>query len=332
MRRRWILVATVLFAMTGLARAATPDAAEQVRRLGRGINILGYDPLWDSPAEARFQPLDYARIRAGGFQTVRVNLQAFSHMNAANQLDPRWLSTLDGVVRQAEAAGLMVILDEHDFIPCAKDAALCRTRLLAFWTQIAPRYRNAPDSVLFEILNEPNDQEKPAVWNSLLADALALIRRSNPTRTVIIGPAYSNTIGALGQLVLPDADRNIIVTVHYYEPLAFTHQGASWTTPSLEGKTGVTWGTPAERAAIGHDLDRVADWARLHDRPILIGEFGAFDKGDMASRAAWTSTVARAAEARGFAWCYWQFDSNFLAFDVARGDWVAPIHDALVPR
>jgi endoglucanase len=321
----------VLIAAGSAARAATPTAAEQVRRLGRGVNVLGYDPLWNDPAQARFQARHYERIRQGGFATLRVNLQAFAHMDAANRLDPRWLATLDTVIRRAGAAGLMVILDEHDFIPCAANAALCRDKLLAFWTQIAARYRDAPDSVLFEILNEPDGQLTPAVWNRLLADALAVIRRDDPTRTVIVDTADAASIGQLGRLVLPDADRDIIVTVHYYEPIAFTHQGADWTVPSRAGMTGVTWGTPAERARVGRDLDTVAAWERLHDRPILLGEFGAYDKGDMASRAAWTATVARDAEARGMAWCYWQFDSNFLAFDMTRDEWVGPIHDALVP-
>jgi endoglucanase len=197
---------------------------------------------------------------------------------------------------------------------------------------VGARYRAAPASVLFEILNEPNGRLTAEVWNGLLVDALAVIRRDNPTRTVVIGPANYNSYASLFDLVLPEGDRNIIVTFHYYEPFPFTHQGTNWTTPSRENMTGVTWGTPEDRAAIGAEFDTVAAWAKAHDRPILLGEFGAFDKGDMASRVAWTATVARDAEARGFAWCYWQFDGNFVVFDMAHDDWVAPIHDALVPR
>ena len=237
-----------------------------------------------------------------------------------------------GSIREAGAAGLTVVLDEHDFIPCAADAAACRTKLLAFWTQVAARYRGTPDNVLFELLNEPHGQETPAVWNSLLADVLAVIRRSDPTRTVVIGPAGSNDIAFLPSLDLPDGDRNIIVTIHYYRPATFTHQGTTWTTPALAATTGVTWGTPAEHDTMIRDFDRVASWSKAHDRPILLGEFGAYDKGDMVSRVAWTSAVARAAEDHGFAWSYWQFDSNFVVFDMARDNWVAPIHDALIPR
>jgi endoglucanase len=52
----------------------------------------------------------------------------------------------------------------------------------------------------------------------------------------------------------------------------------------------------------------------------------------MEARAAWTSAVARAAEARGFPWGYWQFEGTFGVFDIKEGRWVAPIHEALVPR
>ena len=310
---------------------AQPSAGTQVQRLGRGLNVLGDDPGWDDPARARFQPRHYAIVRQGGFRHLRVNLQAFAHMDATNTLDPGWLKTLDSVLQRATQAHLMVILDEHDSGVCSQDAEACRPKLLAFWRQVAWRYRNAPRSVLFEIMNEPAGQVTPEVWNGMLARALTIIRQSNPRRTVVIGPGQFNSFRALGTLVLPSADRNIIVTVHYYDPFAFTHQGATWTTPSRAGMTGVAWGTGAERAAVVRDLDVVASWGRAQGRPILLGEFGAYDKGDMASRAAWTATVARAAEARGFAWSYWQFDHDFLAFDMARDAWVAPIHDALVP-
>jgi endoglucanase len=41
---------------------------------------------------------------------------------------------------------------------------------------------------------------------------------------VIVGPARMNDIGELTELELPDDDR-VVVTVHYYAPLEFTHQG-----------------------------------------------------------------------------------------------------------
>lgn len=52
----------------------------------------------------------------------------------------------------------------------------------------------------------------------------------------------------------------------------------------------------------------------------------------MASRVAWTSAVARSAERHGFAWTYWQFDGDFVAYDMKKDDWVHPILKALIPN
>ena len=72
-------------------------------------------------------------------------------------------------------------------------------------------------------------------------------------------------------------------------------------------------------------------WARAHNRPVYLGEFGAYDKGAMEARARYTSSVARAAEQRGWSWSYWQFDSDFILYDVGRDAWVEPILHALIP-
>ena len=313
------------FAVSGMTSAAQPPF------LGRGVNVLGYDPIWRDRQAARFTEGDFARIKQGGFSTLRVNLQAFAHMDGARRLDPRWLETLDWGVREAGRAGLAIILDEHDSSPCSENVPSCRERLLAFWRQVAERYRMSPATVLFEPLNEPNGELTPERWNALLIDVLALIRRTNPTRWVVIGPGRFDDPQALPQLKLPERDRRILVTVHYYEPFPFTHQGTTWTTPSREKLVGVTWGTPADRVAVARDFDAIAAWSHDHARPILLGEFGAYGKGDMTSRVAWTSAVARAAEQHGMAWCYWQFDGDFIVFDKRSGTWVKPIHDALVP-
>ena len=169
-----------------------------------------------------------------------------------------------------------------------------------------------------------------ATWNALHAEALALIRKTNPTRNVIIGPAFWNNVGWLDKLELPEDDRHIIVTVHYYLPMSFTHQGARWT-PEYVNQTGVTWGTPEDYATIDRDFDAVQAWAKNNDRPILLGEFGAYDKGPMESRVKYTAAVARAAEKRGWAWAYWQFDSDFIVYDIDKDQWVEPIRQALIP-
>lgn len=298
--------------------------------MGRGVNVIGYDPLWRDRTQARFKDEHFRIIREGGFQTVRMNLHAFAHMDAEQRLDPAWLKTLDWAVDRALANDLNVILDLHNFQDFASDVEGSAPKYLAFWRQIASHFKDAPSRVSFELLNEPNGKLTTALWNQYLAEGLAIVRETNPTRTVIVGPAQWNSINALDSLRIPENDRNLIVTVHYYAPMAFTHQGAPWSRENKD-RLGVTWGSDAERQKVEQDFAKVQAWAKAHDRPILLGEFGAYDKGEMSARAAYTAHVARSAEKLGWAWTYWQFDSDFIVYDIPKGQWVEPIHRALVP-
>lgn len=325
----------VILSLTGCVSSAlaNSDAFSQCRQLGRGVNVLGYDPIWVSNSKARFKEAHFRIIRDGGFNTLRVNLQPFRLMGGAPEfrLNDSWWRTTDWAVSNALLAGLNVVLDLHEFEAEGKDAEGNKERFLAFWRQVAPHFRNAPRSVLFEILNEPNGKMTPQIWNQYLAEALAIIRMSNPARTVIIGPAFYNSIDHLEELELPDRDRNLIVTVHYYKPMAFTHQGAGWAA-DYKDKLGVEWkGTSEEQAEIASDFQKAQDWALRNNRPIFLGEFGAYDRGDMASRERYTRCVARTAERLGWSWAYWQFDSDFIVYDVAKNQWVEPIHRALIP-
>ncbi|HVO12314.1 MAG TPA: glycoside hydrolase family 5 protein [Vicinamibacteria bacterium] len=303
------------------------------QRLGRGVNIIGYDPIWQDRAKARFQEKHFQAIHDAGFGSVRINLHPFKAMDPANghAIAPAWLSTLDWAVKGALAAHLAVILDLHEFHAMAEDPVGRKEMLLSFWRQIAPRFKDAPDEVVFELLNEPFGKLTPEMWNGYLKEALAVVRASNPTRVVVVGPGQWNGISALPGLVLPEEDRNLIVTVHYYAPMEFTHQGAAWA-PEYADKTGVPWvGTDQERRRTELDLARAQEWAAARDRPVLLGEFGAYDNADMDSRARYTAHVARTAERLGWSWAYWQFDSDFVVYDVPGDRWVEPLRRALVP-
>ena len=333
MLRRLFVSILGLFAAVSAASAQTPATLPDAPpALKRGVNVLGYDPIWTDPKKGRFEERHFAEIRKGGFDFVRVNLHGFKRMDVKDKLSPAFLSRVDWILKHATAAGLSVILDEHEYEECSDDVAMCRRRLAAFWTQVAPRYKDAPPTVLFELLNEPHDKLDADTWNALFPDILAIVRKSNPTRRVVIGPTQWNNFSQLSTLKLPDNDRNILVTFHYYDPFPFTHQGAPWVPDMLKVKD-VTW-SPEQRAKIAEDFGKVAEWSRQTGREILLGEFGAYDESGtpMAMRAAYTEAVAREAERHGFAWSYWQFDSNFLAWDMERNGWVEPIHEALIPE
>ena len=297
----------------------------------RGVNVLGYDPYWKDETKRRFEWRHFTLIRRAGFDFVRLNLEAFKHMDPNNRLDPIWLAKLDKVVRRAEQAGLGVVVDEHDFNPCSEDLAMCRAKLSAFWQQVAPRFANAPGNVAFELLNEPHDKLNGDAWNELFGEELAIVRQTNPARIVVVGPTHWNSLKDLPLLKLP-ADPNLLVTFHYYEPFHFTHQGASWV-QETKNLHGVTWGSDADRIALRSDFETVAAWSRTNRRPVLLGEFGAYDKSGTPThlRVAYTSAVRCEAERDRFGWAYWQFDGDFILWDMQANDWVRPIKDALIP-
>jgi endoglucanase len=308
------------------------DPFEQNRRLGRGVNIIGYDPIWRSRERARFQDKHFQLLKKAGFNSVRINLHPFRAMNATNgwSLPASWFEVLDWAVKSSKAQGLNAILDLHEYDAMGTEPEANKEKFLSFWRQLSAHSANEPSSVFFEILNEPSRKLTPKLWNEYLTEGLAVIREKNPTRTVIVGPGFWNSIDHLQELELPEADRSLIVTVHYYSPMDFTHQGAAWA--NRKDKLGVEWlGTEKELNAIAADFGRANAWAKAHNRPIFLGEFGAYDKAPMESRARYTSSVARAAEKRGWSWAYWQFDSDFVLYDMVRDTWVQPIRDALIP-
>ncbi|HTT98847.1 MAG TPA: glycoside hydrolase family 5 protein [Rhizomicrobium sp.] len=331
------LLAATVSVLASLASAGPSCAAgsapispeDQASAMHRGTNVLDDDPVQKNPSAARFQPRLFATIRDAGFDTVRLNMHPFVHLHG-DTLDGAWLSMLDRMSSAALDAGLTVVLDVHDDNSCQESVADCRAKLRAVWNVLAPRYRNAPNRLLFEVLNEPHGVLDAGAWNGMLREMLMLIRATNPTRNVVIGPTDYDGLWELGSLDLPASDRHIVVTVHTYYPVTFTLQGAPWV-PSAKDLSNVTWGSDADMAAEVKAFDRVKTWSDIHQRPVFLGEFGVYEKAPMESRVRWLSAVARIAEAHGLPWCYWQFDTDFAVYDIPRDRWIAPVLKALVP-
>ncbi|MDV6332991.1 glycoside hydrolase family 5 protein [Asticcacaulis sp. 201] len=306
----------------------------QVQRMAAGVNVIGgYDPYWDGD-QTKFSMTDFAKIRAAGFSTVRIPLFAFKHLTKDGHLTADYFKRLDQVVGAALANNLIVILDEHDFEICAKNADECAGNLANVWYELSDHFKSAPNSVIFELLNEPNGQVDDKIWNSWLIDLLGIIRESNPQRNVIVGPTHWNSRNDLGLLKLPVNDKHLIITFHYYDPMTFTHQGANWAGPELEKTKNVRWtGTAAELKTIDDDFAKVLLWSQAANRPIFLGEFGAYDKyGTLEDRAAWTKAVSESAHKHGFATAYWYWDGGFGVYDAEKKVWVKPILDALIPK
>lgn len=310
------------------------DPFAQNQQLGRGINLGN---ALEAPQEGAWgvflQEEYFTAIAEAGFQHVRVPIRWNAHALAAPPytIDPDFFARIDWVVEQATANGLLVVLNIHHYEGMFSDHRGHSERFIALWRQIAEHYADAPDSVLFELLNEPHDGLTSRAWNAIVPAAIAAIRPSNPTRNLIVGPGNWYNISQLNALSLPAEDGHLIVTVHYYEPFHFTHQGAEWVAGSSPW-LGTMWeGDRNQRRAVEADLGRAARWGKANGYPIYLGEFGAYSRAEMDSRARYTAFVARTAESLGMSWAYWEFGAGFGAYERGTGTWKEELLTALVP-
>jgi len=316
----------LIFVLAALAAMIDEAAA---RGLGRGLNILGYDGLWNGETDAPFRMSDFALIRRAGFQHVRINFFGLRYLDAQGRLNPAVLARLDSVIDAATRAGLTAVLDEHDNRLCQETPRDCVAPVETFWRRIAAHYAGTRPELVYEILNEPGGEMSPAEWNALLNETLIGIRANDPDRKVIVSALNRGDPKDIEALELPENDRNIVVSVHYYEPMRFTHQGAPWIA-DLAKAPPVEWGTETERARAVADLSIVQRWAKRHRRDVYLGEFGAYDKAPERSRAAWIRFVAETAEGFGWSWAYWQFDHDFALFDSRTHRWNGSLLKALI--
>jgi hypothetical protein len=455
----WSCLVASLFAIAtreGIAQMGYPG-------LNRGVNFgnmleAPFEGAWGLTMREEF----FDKVVEGGFDHIRLPVSWTHHAAATSPftINPTFFARVDWALRQAERRGLKVILNMHHYDSLNANPVAENLRALMIWRQIAQRYRDRGDFLVFEILNEPHNQfsQQPQLWNNFMNEALNVIRKFHPHRPVLVGPVHWNSIDALTSTNFkPPKDNNIVLTVHYYEPFAFTHQGASWINPSPP--TGTTWhpdrhqiaspwqnwswstsvteglgglqvkynagwagfylhsdlgiNAPTElrisvnqarsfrivtrnadqervyylnTGANGGDytinldpsiglvtdiflqnntasatdpfvlsrfeiegnqtqsliwsqfeevsaaLTRAKNWAAARDLPIYLGEFGAFEAGDMDSRAAWTTSVRSEAERLNMGWGYWEFGAGFGVYNPNNSTWRMPLLNALIPQ
>lgn len=343
----------------GAARSAPFEGFRRGINLGNGL---------DAPSEGEWGVVlgerHFELAAAAGLDHVRLPVRFSAHaLDAAPYtVDAAFFERVDWALDQAQARGLSVILDLHHYEALMKEPAANEARFLGLWRQIAERYRARPPSVVFELLNEPNGDLKPDLLNALVRKAIAVVRESNPTRRLVVDGYFWAAADYLDDLDLPPDDHALIATFHMYQPILFTHQGAHWMDPEY-GTTGIVFPgpppspvTPVPAAsnvgwvrawldgystlpgpenpggprAVRAEFEKVDRYITATGRPVYLGEFGAIDRADPASREAYVRLVRQEAELRRIAWAYWDDGGTFKAMDVKTGEWVPYLRRALL--
>lgn len=321
-----LLFAQLLFAQN------REHAFDVNQRLGRGIN---YGNMFEDPSSAvnisSWKPQYASMIAKQGFSHIRVPIRWDTRTSntAPYTISAAFLSKIKQVVDSALNNKLHVIINMHHHDSLFVNPDKYKARFLAQWSQISEYFKNYSDTLLFEIMNEPHDKLNAGKWNVFLVDALAEIRKTNPTRIVLIGTPDWGGLGGLPYLQLPD-DENIILTVHYYNPFQFTHQGASWVSGSTPW-LGTTWNdSETEREVVANEFAPLVQFGKTNNVPVHIGEFGAYSKADETSRKKWTTYIARYLESVGFSWAYWEFSAGFGIYNPSKSTWNQFLVDALL--
>ena len=333
MRSNSFTLLTILCIFCSISSIAQPTIFEINKNLGKGINMGN---MFEAPTETEwgnpFRDDYFKRIADLGFNHVRIPIRwdtpARCLQSSPYTIAATFLERIKYVIDKALAEKLYVIINMHHHDAIFQDPDGQKAKFIAQWSQIATYFKGYDHRLLFEVMNEPNTNLVANKWNTFFKDALTEIRKTNPTRGVLMGIAPWGGLGGVPDIVFPD-DNYTILTVHYYEPFTFTHQGAEWVT-GADAWLGTKWdNTNLEREEIVGSFAFIKSFAAAKNKPIHVGEFGAYSKGDIDSRVKWSNFLARWFETQGFSWAYWEWSAGFGIFNPATNQYLTVLADAL---
>ena len=320
------------------------DSSATTLPFSKGVNLTNWFQA-NSPGSIDFSKYtyeDFSDIKSLGIDVIRlpINLHSMTLGDPDQTLDPLFLFFLDQVITWAEELDLYLILDNHTFDPSNATDPQIGDILNPVWLQMAQHFNGRSKKILYEILNEPHGISHN-LWNSIQGDVIQTIRSVDTTHTIIVGGADYNSYNSLSKLPAYD-DNNLIYTFHFYDPFVLTHQGASWTTPSMTDLGGIPF--PYEASAmprfptslqgtwvqgafnnynnegnanfIKQKIDIAVAFSQQRGVPLFCGEFGVYiPNSDNESRVNWYKVVVDYLNESGIAWTIWDYHGGFGVFE-----------------
>ncbi|HPT91264.1 MAG TPA: CIA30 family protein [Acetivibrio sp.] len=268
---------------------------EMISKMGMGINLgntleAPYEGSW-SRAAMEYYFDDY---KTAGFKNVRIPIRWDNHTMKTYPytIDKAFLDRVEEVVDWSLSRGFVTIINSHHDDWIKEDYNGNIERFEKIWEQISERFKNKSENLLFEIMNEPFGNITDSQIDDMNSRILKIIRRTNPTRIVIIGGGFWNSYNTLVNIKIPD-DPYLIGTFHYYDPYEFTHK--------FQG----TWGTQSDMDTVARVFDYVKSWSDRNNIPVYLGEFAVMANADKNSRLKWYDFISDQGLDHGFACSVW---------------------------
>ena len=300
-------------------------ALEATRLMGNGINLgntleacdnnvgiktntpLSYETHWGQPKTTQAM-ID--GMKAAGFDTIRITVAWMTNATHLYEgdytIDADYMDRVEEVVRYARKAGMYVIINDHwdggwygmFGSESAETRALAMEAYKGMWQQIAERFRDYSDYLIFESANEElgtrfdensalycsdsvvtylNDDERYALTNEINQTFVDVVRATggnNATRFLLIagyGTNIDQTCDDRFQMPKDTADSKLMVSVHYYDPWSYC--GAS------SAVSATKWGKVSDYEYMDQQLAKMTKFTEA-GYGVVIGEYGALPCSD----------------------------------------------------
>lgn len=265
---------------------------------GNWMSGLETETMWGHPYTTQ-EITDFIAER--GFKTLRVPVTWYNHMGPAPdyKIDDEWMDRVEEVVMFSLNSNLYTILNIHHddlkenekgswLIPTYEKEDQNKDQLTKVWTQIATRFKDYSDYLLFETMNEPrevghanewsggNEEHREVInaYNKAAVDAIRATGGNNSNRFIMIPQVGANVASALGNMVIPNNDEKIIISVHRYHPYNFC----------LNDDGTDKWGTAAEYTDLESSIKELNEKFVSKGQAVILGEWGAKSKDNYAER------------------------------------------------
>ena len=350
-----VIVMTVL-ALTACTTKSEPTNEVNNFRIHRGTNLSHWLSQSEERGEARrlhIQEDDFARLDSLGFDFVRIPIDEVQFWDEeGNKLPEAW-ELLTFALDQCGKYHLRAIVDLHiirshyfnavneggDDANTLFTSEESQQQLINMWYELSDVLKGySNDSVAYEFMNEPvaEDHEQ---WNQLIAKVHKALREREPQRTLVIGSNMWQSYGTIKYLKVPEGDKNIVLSFHYYNPMILTHYGAWWTPvgrytgkvnypgilvsqedyeaapdslkPELEDYLSEEWNVDRIRA----DFKDAIEAAKKYDLQLFCGEWGVYEPVDRELAYKWTKDMLTVFDEFDIAWTTWCYDADFGFWD-----------------
>jgi hypothetical protein len=343
-----------LAAVTRSAQAVSDVPRSRLDRLRRGINLSHWFAQSSTYSKEHLDTHttaeDIALIRTMGFDHVRFTVEPapLINPNDPGSLTADYLRYFDAALDMILAQRLAVIVDIHpsdEFKLRLKDDRQVEN-FVKFWRALAEHLSHRdPEMVFLETINEPMVEDAYR-WYGIQSKLITAIRAGAPHHTIVASGCRWSGLSEMLALE-PYADRNVIYNFHYYDPFAFTHQGANWAGPNLQFYRNVPYPSNPESVAkildtindeparfnlmrygeerwngerIEREISLAAAWGAKHRVPVTCNEFGAYRRFvNPEDRVRWITDMRAALERHGIGWTMWDYAGGFSVVNKADG-------------